>query len=79
MLRLDDGTHFTHHTFAATNSVQAFRCVWLTWFKQPSQIFLDRFTQLLLVVPLVRMLRMRVPVLRRYRAVKHQVVQHTGF
>ncbi|WAL62425.1 hypothetical protein [Thermocoleostomius sinensis] len=68
MLRLDDGTHFIYHPFAATNSAQAFRCGCLTKFKQSSPVFLDRFTQLmLLVLMLVRMVRMRTPVLRRYR------------
>jgi hypothetical protein len=74
MLLLDDGTHFTHHPFAATNSAKASHQVWLDWLQQLPiyQVFPDRVVYSLM---LVLMVRMRVPVMQRDRIVKRQVVQ----
>lgn len=52
MLLLDDGTHFTHHTSAATKFVKASHAAWQDWFDRkhlptqlPTQVFLDSVVQ----------------------------------
>lgn len=52
MLLLDDGTHFTHHTSAATKFVKASHAAWQAWFDRkylptqlPTQVFLDSVVQ----------------------------------
>lgn len=59
MLLLDDGTHFTANTSAATKTAKASRPMWLKWmhrvhWQPPTQVFLDSVVQRIMARRFVR-------------------------
>lgn len=61
MLLLDDGTHFTHHTSAATKFAKASDIAWRSWLNKkylqaqpPTQVFLDSVVQRMMLRKSVR-------------------------